>query len=185
MFSFFRKDSARENAAMALYSAAVAQARTPEFYERLGVADTPDGRFDMVMLHVYLLLRRIKDESRGGKDLAQALFDLMFADMDRNLREMGAGDIGVSHRIKDMVQAFYGRIAAYDAGLAANSDADLASALRRNLYRKMDPDDRTVAAVAAYVRSQAKALTEQPTEALLAGGVSFGGLPLPGDPDRE
>ncbi len=159
---------------MALYSAAVGQARMPEFYEDHGVADTPDGRFDMIMLHVYLLIRRLKDESGTGRDLAQAVFDLMFADMDQNLREMGAGDVGVSIRIKDMAKAFYGRIAAYDAGLAGATDEELAVALRRNLYRKTEVADTAVAAMAAYVRGQSAALTAQNTDELLRGVIDFG-----------
>ena len=178
MFKFFRGKSAYDDTAMALYSAAVAQARLPVFYQRLGVGDTPDGRFDMVMLHVYLLIRRLKDEGREGKDLAQALFDLMFADMDMNLREMGAGDIGVAHRIKDMAKAFYGRIAAYDSGLAAASDDELAAALRRNLYRKTDPAEGAVTAMAAYVRHQDRVLAAKDTGVLLAGTVDLAGVTI-------
>lgn len=180
MFKFFRGKSAYDEATMTLYSVAVEQARRPVFYERFEVADTPDGRFDMVMLHVYLLIRRIKDEGRAGKDLAQALFDLMFADMDQNLREMGAGDIGVSYRIKDMAKAFYGRIAAYDAGLASAANDELVAALRRNLYRKTTHADTSVAAIAHYVRHQAVALAAQDTNALLAGIVGFADVPTEG-----
>jgi cytochrome b pre-mRNA-processing protein 3 len=173
MFKFFRGKSGHDDAVMALYSAAVRQARTQVFYERYGVADTPDGRFDMIMLHVYLLLRRLKDEGRAGKEQSQALFDLMFDDMDQNLREMGAGDIGVSYRIKDMAKAFYGRIAVYDSGLAADGDDELAAALQRNLYRKTDASSDEIAMMAAYVRAQAAALAGQDTGILLSGNVDF------------
>ena len=97
----------------------------------------------------------------------------MFADMDQNLREMGAGDIGVAHRIKDMAKAFYGRIAVYDAGLAAADTQDLEMALGRNLYRKTEPDPEQLGAMARHVREQAAHLAGQPLETLLQGRVGF------------
>ena len=157
-----------------LYTAAVRQARQPSFYLDLGVADTPDGRFDMVSLHVILLLRRLKrDHVRTAED-AQALFDLMFDDMDQNLREMGVGDIGVGKRIKGMAQGFYGRLQAYDTGLDAADDS-LNQALRRNLYRKTEPGDAQVAAMAAYVRRNDASLAILSIDDLYADDAPFVG----------
>lgn len=161
-----------ERGAEALYLAVVAQSRLPVFYAALGVPDTVDGRFDMIALHAFLLLRRLKGEPAAA-ELAQAVFDLMFADMDRNLREMGVGDLTVGKRVKTMAKAFYGRIAAYDAGLDAADPAVLREALRRNLLRGTAPDDAALAALAAYVRSQAAALGRQPLDDLLGGAVAF------------
>ena len=173
MFKFFRKNSERDAAALALYSTAVEQARLPVFYESYGVADTPDGRFDMIMVHVFLILRRLKDGDKLHQDLAQAVFDMMFADMDQNLREMGAGDIGVSHRIKDMAKAFYGRIAVYEAGLDDAEKGSLEAALRRNLYRKNDPHDAQVSAMSTHIRAQALALSDQALEEFVSGRMKF------------
>lgn len=166
------RESEDEARVRALYVAAVEQARRPEFYLNLGVADTPDGRFDMVSLHVILLLRRLKRDHPGTADTAQALFDLMFADMDRNLREMGVGDVSVGKRVKGMAKGFYGRLAAYDAGLDVDDDS-LAMALRRNLYRKTSPTDRQVETVAAYARAADTALRNTPLSTVLAGTVTF------------
>src|SRR5262245_48094906 len=96
-----------------LYAAAIAQARQPVFYAGLRVPDTVDGRFELVALHVFLILQRLKSEPEATP-FAQALFDTMFADMDRNLREMGVGDLSVGKKVKAMAQGLYGRIAAYE-----------------------------------------------------------------------
>ncbi|MEK9723088.1 MAG: ubiquinol-cytochrome C chaperone family protein, partial [Rhodospirillaceae bacterium] len=119
---------------------------------------------------------RLKRDQAETESTAQALFDFMFADMDLNLREMGVGDIGVAHRIKDMAKAFYGRIAAYEAGLAGDAGA-LDAALARNVYRAVETDPERVAALAAYVRQQADVLAGQATAELLAGKVAFGAVP--------
>ncbi len=171
----FKRSGARDVAGR-LYLGVVAQAREPAFYTAMGVPDTVDGRFDMITLHAWLVLRRLKGEAGRPADTAQALFDTMFDDMDHNLREMGAGDLGVGRRVKTMARAFYGRLAAYDEGLAGDDDA-LATALGRNLYRGADPGADTLAALAGYVRREAAALARQPLDDLLAGRVEFGPPP--------
>lgn len=152
----------------------VEQARRPAFYARLGVPDSLDGRFDMIVLHAALLVRRLRGEGADGTRLAQALFDEMFADMDRSLREMGVGDLGVGKRVKSMAKAFYGRAAAYEKGLVSE-DGSLAAALRRNLYGTVEatPPPEVLAAMTAYVRRQAAALESQPAAGILAGSVQF------------
>jgi cytochrome b pre-mRNA-processing protein 3 len=164
-----------------LYAALVVQARRPGFYEACGVPDTVDGRFDMIALHAFLVLRRLKRDHPATAGLAQGVFDALFADMDGNLREMGVGDLGVAHRIKDMVKAFYGRIAAYEAGLLGD-DGLLGHALARNLYRGAGPAADHLARMVSYMRGQDRALADQPTDGLLAGRVAFG--PAPGE-DEE
>lgn len=172
MRNFF-KESAIQATARRLYTEAVDQARQPEFYLHRSVPDTADGRFDMIVLHVVLIMRRLKRDHAEAAETAQALFDLMFADMDQNLREMGVGDIGIGKRVKAMAKAFYGRLAAYDLALSGADDAALNAALRRNLYRKCAPADGDVAAMASYVRSQAAKLDALPLAVLLDGGFSF------------
>lgn len=182
---FLRRRTGVEQTAGRLYAAAVAQAREPGFFLHCGVPDTVDGRFEMIALHVHLVLRRLRRGGAAASETAQALFDAMFADMDRALREMGAGDLGVGRRVKTMAKAFYGRVAAYDAGLDGGAGA-LEAALARNVYRAGPPPAGALAALAAYVRREARSLGAQPLEALLAGRAAFGPAPVAGDiPPQE
>ena len=160
-----------EGPARALYETAVGQARLPAFYGALGVPDTLDGRFELVALHGFLLMRRLRSVEPGGAALGQGLFDIMFADMDASLREMGAGDLGVGRRVKTMAKGFLGRVAAYDAALAGSEP--LAAALGRNLYGTATPVPGTVETLAGYVESAAKMLAEQRCSDLLAGRAEF------------
>jgi cytochrome b pre-mRNA-processing protein 3 len=160
-----------DEAARSLYGAIVAQSRRREFYLAFAVPDTLDGRFDLLALHVFLVLRRLRDDRGRTARLAQKLFDLMFADMDGNLRELGVGDLSVGRKVKVMVKALYGRIAAYESGLSQGQQ--LADALGRNLYRGAAVDDRALACMTSYVRAAAADLEEQALDALLAGQVRF------------
>ena len=168
----FRPDPARA-AAADLYRAVVAQSRTPEFYTSGGVPDSLDGRFDLVALHVALVIARLGKSAPALDDLAQSLFDEMVANLDVGLREAGVGDMGVGRRMKRLVSAFYGRARAYDAALGEARDGALIEALRRNLFRAGEPADETVAAMAGYVRSQFDGLRTQPDEELRRGRIGF------------
>lgn len=176
MFGLSAKRQRRESA-FALYSRAVGQARDPGFYGALGVPDSVDGRFEMIALHVYLILRRLKAEGQEAADLSQELFDAMFADMDRALREMGVGDLSVGKKVKVMARGFFGRIKAYDDGLEAADPAVLAEAMRRNLYGTAEPDRAHPAAMADYLRREADALAAVPGDRMIAGDFAFGPAP--------
>jgi cytochrome b pre-mRNA-processing protein 3 len=166
------------DAAHRLYVEVVKQARQPHFFAALGVPDTVQGRFEMIALHAFLVLHRLKRQHEAGAGLAQELFDVMFDDMDRNFREMGAGDLGVGKRVKQLAEQFYGRIAAYEAGLGAD-EAGLRRALERNIYGAQTPNAGAVGAMADYLRREAGALGTVPLEELLAGRVGFGPPPSP------
>ncbi len=160
----------RRDAALAAYTAIVARARDARLFAAWAVPDTVDGRFEVLGLHAFLVLNRLKRDA-AAKDFAQTLFDIMFADLDRGVREMGATDIGVGKQVKAMARGFYGRIAAYEKGLG--DQAELEAALRRNLFGTVQPTPDDVAAAARYVREQVAALASAPLEVLLAGQVPF------------
>ena len=174
-------------AASSLYGLVLAQARDRRFFSALGVPDTLDGRFETLALHAFLLLHRLKLESwEGAAGLARAVIEAFVADMDRTLREMGAADLGVGRRVKEMTQALYGRIRAYEEGLDRSGDGALEAALRRNLYGTLDmPRLADLTAVARYVRRQHVALAAQPISELRAGRVGFAPLSDPEGPEAQ
>ena len=161
-----------ERAGYELYTAAVQAAREPYFYVKLGVPDTMDGRFDLVGLHVFLVIHRLHAASKDGTELAQAVFDAMFSDMDFTLREIGVGDMTVGKKVKAMWEAFHGRSSAYAAALDAEDAPALATAIARNVWRGQDAD-HNANALADLVMRQSRHLAAQPVEALMAGRVSF------------
>ena len=114
--AIFNRRNTKDHAHV-LYVAIVNQARQPFLFDKFGGPDTVDGRFDMISLHVFLILRKLNNDEYKVKGLSQSLFDTMFADMDRSLREMGAGDLGVGKRVKAMATAFYGRLSAYEKAI--------------------------------------------------------------------
>ncbi|MGG5820890.1 ubiquinol-cytochrome C chaperone family protein [Falsiroseomonas sp. HW251] len=164
-----------ERAGFELYAAAVGAARDPALFGSLAVPDTLEGRFDLVSLHAGLLVCRIaRDPDPRAKDLAQAVFDAMFADMAVNLREMGVGDLAVGKRVKRMWEAFHGRAQAYDKALRAGDLAALTEALDRNVWRGRAPPG-AAGALAAHAAAADAALAAQPFDRLVAGAVRFPG----------
>ena len=152
----------------AIYGMIVAQARLPQFYLRFGVPDTVNGRFDMVVLHLWMILARLRAQSAAAE--AQQLFDRFCDDMDANLREMGVGDLTVPKRMKKFGEAFYGRSGAYDAGIIAG-EHELRAALARNVLAS---DDAAAAApLANYVSRTVAGLATIDGSALLSGAWRF------------
>jgi cytochrome b pre-mRNA-processing protein 3 len=176
----FRRNS-QARTIHALYGAIVAQARSVAFYADYRVPDTVEGRFDLIVLHLVLLLNRLGrgaevgrdlgQETLGQKLLGQELFDAFCRDLDANLREMGVGDLAVPKRMQAFAEAFYGRQAAYLAALDAADERVFEKALARNIFPA--GNDAGAAQLARYARAAVTRLDAQDDGALIRGEVVF------------
>jgi cytochrome b pre-mRNA-processing protein 3 len=167
MLNLLGKSAARREQGRALEQQLAARALAAVFFTRFGVPDTMDGRFDMMALHAWLALARLK--SSGQDEAAQALTDALFVGFDEALREQGINDMGMGRRMKVLANAFYGRLSVYDA---AKTHEHLAEALARNVWRGAAVDEKA-RALAAYAEGARTALANAP-----AGTLDFGLLPL-------
>lgn len=159
MFLFKRKNQqpySKEDMFI-FYNRLVAQARQPIFYTDLHIPDTIDGRFEMILLHVFMIIHLFKGKSETDDQFCQDLFDTLFADMDRNFREMGVGDLSVGKKVKKMAESFYGRAFAYDDALAKPETAatdDLTRAILKNIYNSNTTHQIAAQSLALYTQNQ-------------------------------
>jgi cytochrome b pre-mRNA-processing protein 3 len=171
IFPLFRR-RARPDTISTLYGTIVAQARLPVFYREYEVPDTVNGRFDLLVIHLVLVLGRLEADQRL-RDVGQALFDRFCTDMDHNLREMGIGDLSVPRHMQRIGEAYYGRAKAYLAALVHEGQEELIEALQRNVYGNGACSRAAVTRLATYIREAVGDLREQPAASLLAGGLEL------------
>ena len=169
-----------DDKAQQIYGKLVAASRQPVFYAEMNVPDTVEGRYDMLVIHAVLLFCRLRGDE-AERAFAQDVFDAMFKDMDRGLREAGIGDLGVPKRIKKLAQAFYGRAQVYDDALTETNEASLADAIARNVFRVPLAEAPSAHELAHYMRDALAGLREQPFDAIRDGRLK---LPPPME-DRE
>jgi cytochrome b pre-mRNA-processing protein 3 len=177
-FNHFRRSlPSSADSIEAIYGMIVARARDPLFYRDLGVPDTVDGRFDLLLLHLWIVLRRLR-AAKDGMEPAQILFDRFCEDMDDNLREMGVGDLAVPRRMRAFGEAFYGRSKAYDLALGQGDEhgdeqgADaLAQAIARNILNGSGGDHAQE--LAAYTIAAVTSLAAYDDAAVLRGTWTF------------
>jgi cytochrome b pre-mRNA-processing protein 3 len=176
IFSLFRRPM-RADTISALYGTIVAHARLPCFYRDYEVADTVNGRFEVLILHLAVILDRLMTDPQTG-DIGQGLFDHFCSDMDDNLREMGVGDLAVPRQMQRVGEAFYGRAQAYREALALETQEMLTEAVERNVYENGASSRAAAARLAVYIRAVAAHLRDQPTASLLAGELDLPDPPL-------
>ena len=161
-----------QTAGRALFSAAVAQARSPALYTELSVPDTHEGRFEIYSLHVYLVLARLKDQGEQAAETAQACFDAYIQSLDDALRDIGVGDLSVGKKMRKLGEAFYGRIQSCEAAIAALPErAPLEALLARTVYAGQTASEPQ--RLADYLLAQRSALAAEPLDGLLAGGLAW------------
>jgi cytochrome b pre-mRNA-processing protein 3 len=157
MISLLFRRSKQDATIDAFYGMIVAQARSPSFYREYMVPDTVTGRLDMIVLHLVLVLRRMKDRGNSVSPDGQQLFDRFCRDIDGNFREMGVGDLAVPKKMRRVAEDFYGRAQAYESALGSDDAGALEAAVARNIFGvpEATPGARRLA---AYIREMAVAL---------------------------
>ena len=171
LFDLFRRQDPAEDAALVLYPTLVEKARDPAFYAQLAVPDTVNGRFDMLVIHAMLVLRRLRGAGAAADAFGKALLELLFRDMDQSLREMGVGDMGIGRHIKKMAKALFGRAEAYEAGLDGDVSL-LLEALKENVYRRA-AGDAHLAQMADYLTRAAQHVATQDVGDIVAGKINL------------
>lgn len=169
---FSRKAKANHDLTDGLYGQIVAAARQPRFYARWDVPDTPLGRFEMIGLHMFLFLRRVRGRGEVLEAVAQDVTDIFFKEVDHSLRELGIGDTSVPKRMKKLARMYYGRLDAYEKALGEGDAEALALALGRNIRPDADawPQARDLA---RYVLAAEAALAGESDETIRSGRVHF------------
>ena len=132
---FFKKKNKRIlRLSKILYKLIVKQARSKEFYKSLQIPDTIDGRFELIVLHFFLLERTLNKEIKEDQLVYQELLEIMYKDFDMSLREIGVGDLSVGKKIYHMTEAFSGRLFAYRKFNNKKNFNGIGPAIKRNIY---------------------------------------------------
>jgi len=169
MLTWMRRSSATGQRAAKLYGSAVAQARSPAFYEGCGVPDTIEGRFELIVLHLFIVLERLRAEGEEGRQLGQALLEAFVSDMDDSMRELGIGDLSVPRRIKKTAAAVAERVEDYRSAVAGQDRQALVEALGRHVSLQPAGAVR----LAGYVRAILQTLASAGGARILAGEIEF------------
>ena len=156
---------------MAVYNVIVAQSRQQIFYAVWDVPDTLNGRFDMISLHLCVLFRRLKTGDESNRIFSQALFDLFFLEMDRTLREMGAGDMAIPKRIQQMGELFYGMLEKLTTALDEDDSDAVTATISRNIYDGKHPN--ALGHLANYVLNLDADLNSLDARAISAGKLEM------------
>lgn len=173
MLAFLKKKTPHADPAKRAYAQILQHIRAPIFYTTYGVPDSFDGRFDLLLIHLFLVINRLANEGEQAREFNQALFDVTFADMDQTLREMGIGDMGVPKHQRRMMKGFNGRMHAYDEALRQGEGA-FAIALRRNLYGTIeDTEVPDIQKIMRYIRESMAVMAQKPVSGILNGEVAF------------
>lgn len=171
IFGLFRRRDPNADMVDRLYAAVAGRSREPAFYREGRAPDTVEGRFDLLVIHAFLTLRRLKALPAPGPDLAQDLVDAIFKHLDHALRELGVGDVVVPKRMKTMASAFFGRAKAYEDAL--NGAEPLEDAILRNVYAGAADLQSEAAQMARYVRDSADAFDRVGFDDIAAARLPF------------
>jgi cytochrome b pre-mRNA-processing protein 3 len=179
VLTWFRERFHVRTRATELYGAVVAQARDEMFYGVCGVNDTAEGRYELIVLHLFLLLERLRIEGKRGAPLARGLVEAFVTDMDDAMREMGVGDLSVPKKVRRAAAGLYERVAAYRAASEPEGEGELMGLIGQLLPAGAGHRE-AFGGLAAYIRAAERHLAGIPFSDIEGGRISFPsyGLPL-------
>lgn len=175
MFGFLFNKKKRNNAAHTLFNIIIEHSRVIDFYEDYSVEDSLDGRFDLMSVHMAIVLEKL-DHHKDLKDVPEfkrILQEIMFDNLDLTLREIGVGDMGVGKKIKVMAEAFYGRMIAYQNLFVNKNEVEMSNTLKRNLYREKTINEDILEKMVSYIYQQYELIIKQDIEKILDGHIEF------------
>ena len=173
MFRAKKAENSWEQAAGDVYRVLLMRALEPVFFKKYDVPDTFEGRFDLLLLHVFAVMHvSLKHGGADAEGFNQALFDVMFQDMDQSLREAGKGDMVVPKQMKRMMLAFNGRMNRYEEAFGEGAQA-FKDAIAANVYGDTDVKAAHITALGAYIKNNIKAIEKAGADALFSGTLDL------------
>src|SRR5690606_2553240 len=131
------------------------------------------GRFEMIVLHVALVLSRLELEGTEGREAGRAMLESFVADMDDACRRLGIGDMGVPRHVKKATAAVLERGNSYRAALSEDEGGErLALVLAAEVWRASAAEEGA-RLLADYVQRAVSALEVQDGAQLVQGQLDF------------
>ena len=149
--ALFSSSTREELEAKQHYKELVTESRAPTLYTDFAIPDTLDGRFESIILFLFVEQIRLEQDTPESQKWLRLLHESFFEDMDRSLREGGVGDTGISKRVQKMAAALYGRLSHYSDSW--ENSAAFKETLKRNVYGTTadDVSDDAVSGLADFI----------------------------------
>ena len=96
----FKKNSHNSS----LYNTLLHLSRNLFFYKNIGLLDKFETRIYLMFIHFSIMMIVFK---KKGKKFEQKSYDLLFNNIENNLRELGFGDVSVNQKMKDFNKILY------------------------------------------------------------------------------
>lgn len=147
-----------------------------------------DGRFPsnfrskqmLLVLHIWMVHRRLMREGRNGLHVQEALFDELWENTCNRIRGEGIGEMSVNKHLKDVQSISFRACIELDHVLTLTASTpeevldELSGVLWRNLYDRNEAvDEERVVVLAKYVASEQSSLLALPLQAILDGRIAW------------
>ena len=92
-----------------LYNNILLLSRNKLFFTKFNLNDTFQNRIYLIFIHISFLFIKIKqiNQKQIYQNFYQKMFDLIFNQIEENMREIGYGDVLINKNMKFLVKTFY------------------------------------------------------------------------------
>ncbi|BAT86899.1 hypothetical protein LR48_Vigan09g261400 [Vigna angularis] len=182
LMMFYSKQSRSIRGANVVYHRIISQVDKPPIYEVFNLEKTFKTTFSLLVLHMWLCLRRLKQEGNEGVEFGQYLYEIYNHDVELRVSKAGV-NLLLTKWMKELEKIFYGNIVAYDTAILPEAKpGDFSNVIWRNIFSEDgsstedDAASQSVQALARYARREESCMTLTDKEALFSGNFMFTSL---------
>jgi cytochrome b pre-mRNA-processing protein 3 len=176
--SEFRNSFDTRSSSKTIYDAIIRQSRVPEFYTKCGVPDDLVGRYNMIVIHLIILITASKKISDiATYDLNHGILESFTRDMDAMVRDLGVEDAHVEQEVKKVMDLCLSDMILYEKAITSADKKALSTAIASNFKNTSDHTKVADAALAGYILNSISSIQRQPLDSILKGHIEFSGVP--------
>ncbi|XP_006658567.1 ubiquinol-cytochrome-c reductase complex assembly factor 1 isoform X1 [Oryza brachyantha] len=187
---FYSKQSKSIRGANVVYHRITSQVDKSDIHDVFQLEKTFKTTFSLLVLHMWLILRRLKEEGKDGVKFGQYIYEIYNHDVELRVSKAGV-NLLLTKWMKELEKIFYGNIVKYDTAISPEArQEDLVNVIWRNVYAEEGSEAMDAAAapaiqaLARYTRREATCLSLTDKEAMFSGNFKFTTL-LPSAPSSS
>ncbi|CAN6218852.1 unnamed protein product [Urochloa humidicola] len=176
---FYSKQSKALRGANVVYDRITSQVDSPAIYDVFQLEKTFKTTFALLVLHMWLVLRRLKEEGKDGVKFGQYIYEMYNHDVELRVSKAGVNLLLIKW-MKELEKIFYGNIVKYDAAISPEArQDDLVNVIWRNIYAEEGSEAvdaaaaPAVQALARYTRRESTCLSLTDKDAMFSGNFKF------------
>ncbi|CAI5716781.1 unnamed protein product [Hyaloperonospora brassicae] len=177
LLGFLNEDDQLFRHSSAVFQSCMNATARPEYYQALGIGRSFRSQQALLMVHVWLVHRRLALEGEQGKVMQELMFDRLWEETVVRIRYYGISELAVNKHLAEVQQVCFNACVAYDKGLTDGPNV-LQTAVAQHLLENETTEGLRIASIMAiHMKRELKHLEKVDAKYIVEGTIPWSSFP--------